>query len=122
MYNNLIYFEKQIDYPNSIGLRIYTEHVASGVIYNPIIFCDKYTCDIKNIPIFHTFYIKNLFDKRYILTNKFDTYYLIDMGLSANIIVIYDGTIETGHDKIISYDYNSNSFTKFLESACYEKI
>lgn len=119
---NIVYFEKNIIDESSKALKIYLKAINNNLISNPIIFCDKYKIIIDNIPIFHTYYIKNIFHKLYILTNKYDTEYLVSMGLDSNIIVVYDSIVENYDGPLLSYDYSTDNFNKFIKELHDETI
>lgn len=114
---NIIYFEKNLNEMVSKGLKTYLKAIDDNIINNPTIFCDKYNIKY-NIPIFHTFYIKNIFYKQLILVNNFDVKDLLDMGINSNIITVYDSVVETPKHLPMSYDYSSNNFNTFIKEVC----
>lgn len=85
-YNQLI---TNNSYPGYIKFLNYCKNKSESM---PIIFCDSYLCDIKHdIPIFHSFYIRQKFKDYLIIVDflniKYLENYLLD---NKKIIVIYN--------------------------------
>jgi hypothetical protein len=113
MLNNLLYLEFIIENPHSKALQHYLQLLNLNKINNPIIFTDSCKISIhKNIPIFHSFYIRHLFRDKHILINYQDYQVLRDGYHNVGkCIVLHDGVVATNSTHI----FLSNSSPDLLK-------
>jgi hypothetical protein len=110
MPNNLVCLQFSIDNSNSKILDLYIQLLHNNLINHPTIFTDK--CDRfihKDIPIFHTFYIRHLFRSKFILTNYKD-YQTLKTGYHnvGKCIVLYENNDITNTTDIFLHNSGSN--------------
>lgn len=106
----LNYFQKELNNKDSISLQMYMELLSENQIIQPKIFCDKYYFDpLKNLPVFHTYFINQHYDNCIILTDYDQLDYIKDFG--GNFLVVYDSdkqSIKEYKDKYKFIEKNTN--------------
>lgn len=106
----LNYFQKELNNKDSVSLQMYMELLSNNQIVQPKIFCDKYYFDpLKNIPIFHSYFINQHYDNCIILTDYDQLEYIKDF--SGSFLVVYDSdkqSIKNYEDKYKFIEKNTN--------------
>lgn len=118
---NIGYYEKHIVKLNSKAYDIYKK-ICNILNANHIIFTD--VSDLvfdNNIPVFHSYYLRQLHHLTYIVTDKYnlDT---LDKIVNARIVVIYDDLIDAhipDRPNILLYNINSDIHS-FIAENLYE--
>lgn len=86
---NIVYFEKEIKNLSSCSYKTYEKLYEENLLISPIIYTDNYDMCPNNIAIFSTFYIREIFNKKYILCD-YDNYKFIPKNFREYCIVIDD--------------------------------
>lgn len=116
----IAYFQKIFSDINTPSFVKFKELYDNKYIYQPMIFCDSYTTEYGNIPIFHSSYINQHFHKQIILTD-FDQIYYIENFKNQNFIILYNKLTQTPKDtkyQCLDLEYN---LVKFLQENNYEQ-
>ena len=115
----IAYFQKQLDNLTTPSFIKFKELYDKQQIYQPIIFCDNYSAESANIPIFHSSYINQHFYKQIILTD-FDQIQYIENFKNKNFILLYNKLIHDPKDKQYFYIDLEDSLLSFLQENCHE--
>jgi hypothetical protein len=115
---NLILFIQNLDKKLPKIYYEYKKLVDENIVINPIIYTDNYNLFIdSNLPMFPTFYIRNHFNKNFILLDYYDLKY-IPQYMKKHCIVLYDQTSISDTDKKNCYKfikYNDNIKEKIYD-------
>lgn len=92
---NIVNFQQEINDEFSPSYKIYKRLYLENLLECPVIYTDFYKFRPDTIPIFPTFYIRENFNKKYILVDYQD-YTYIPQYLRRSCIVVYN---ELFHDQ-----------------------
>lgn len=120
---HIIYFQTNLNSLNSIEYELYNKIIKDFNQY-PIIYTDNVSIPIdKNIPVFHTYYLRNCIHKKIVVTNidSLDYFYSNkSLRSSCYIIVLYDRQqtrIQKDKVKDVYFcDINLNNVTNIIKS------
>lgn len=119
--HNIVYFEKYVKTLNSKAYTTYTK-MCGMLNVKPTIFCDASAVVFDNsIPVFHSYYLQQLYNLTYIITDKFGLDYIGDT-INGKIIVIYDNDTDMSvpdRDNMLLYNIN-NDLDNFIRENLYE--
>lgn len=111
MINNLVLFKSQISDDSCETLNFYLDLYKKNLLNNYAIFTDNISINLPNqIPVFHTFYIRHNFYKKFILTTASDFDIIYNIGNHHSDCIT--------HDKLIDKD----KFIKYLQEITNDKL
>lgn len=91
----IVFFQQILNSLDSVEYKLYSQ-IINNFNQLPIIYSDRIDCVLDhNIPLFHTFYLRNFFDKKIIITDINGLDYLYDNDsilASSYVIVLYNRT------------------------------
>lgn len=116
---NINYYKQNINSDNTYLLNLFLQADRDKLLYQPKIFCDQYDIHIQSsIPIFHSYYIRQHFNKSLILSAYEDLSYIKSYN-NENFLIIYDPLTQnknTNH----KYMQKQDNFYTFLSESCNE--
>lgn len=111
------YFQKELKNNTDPSFIMFIKYLSNNSDSQSVIFCDSYIIDpIKDIPIFHSYYMNHSFHNHWILTD-YDQIKYIEYFHHKNYIIVYNPdiqNIESYQDKykFISMDQNILEYIK----------
>lgn len=91
----IVFFQQILNSLDSVEYKLYSQ-IINNFNQLPIIYSDRVDCVLDHsIPLFHTFYLRNFFDKKIIITDINGLDYLHDNDsilASSYVIVLYNRT------------------------------
>lgn len=110
---NLCYYRQNIKDDFSPAYNIYVKLYKQKLLDNPKIYTDKVSHDLKiDIPIFHSYYLKNHFENQVVLLDIDNMQYIKD----------HDGKLIVIYNKIVHDVQNTNNITYIDIDANIEEI
>lgn len=113
----LNYFQKILIDINCTSFLMYKQLLDNNKIIQPIIFCDQYTVDpFINIPIFHSYFINQHYNKTYILSD-YDQLSYIENFKNNNFIIVYNPDTQDINKYQNQYKFinNNSDIYQFME-------
>ena len=115
------YYKQQINEHNTLSLKLFLQACTDKQLYQPKIFCDNINISIaSNIPIFHSYYMRQHFHKCLIMTDYEDLDY-IQAYHNTNFMILYNPMFQPKQfEETYKYLSIEDSFYNFLEENCNE--
>ena len=92
--SNLVLFKRQISSVENHSVQVYLRLYKEKILTSPLIFTDEDNVFIHNlIPIFHTYYIRQHFHKKYILLDMEDEKHVPESIDESQLLILHHDLI-----------------------------